>query len=141
MHYGFRVVSLSLSLSVRERNRQTERDGEREREKREREKDVCVCPAAGRQELTPPASFAVAVRHEQAHEHARVLGSVPLSTFNSCEVPINPCPMSMFTSSSSSFSPLSRGLEHQTQLPIRLCARARAHTRTHTHTASRPRVH
>ena len=84
---------------------------ERERE-RERERDVCVSLAR-----VPPPLPPMAGSHEQAHEHARVLGSVPLSTFNSCVVPINPCPMSMFTSSSSSSSPLSRGLEHQTQLP------------------------
>ena len=52
----------------------------------------------------PPPLPPMAGSHEQAHEHARVLGSVPLSTFNSCVVPINPCPMSMFISSSSSFS-------------------------------------
>jgi len=39
-----------------------------------------------------------------------------LSTFYSCVVAIHPCPMSIFTSSSS-FSLLSRGLEHQTQPP------------------------
>ena len=101
----------------------------------------------------PPPLPPMAGSHEQAHEHARVLGSVPLSTFNSCVVPINPCPMSMFTSSSSSFSPLSRGLEHQTQLPtpvtpipctaslysLRTRARAHTHTHTQTHTHTRPR--
>jgi len=47
----------------------------------------------------------------KAPEHARVHGSVPqlpLSTFNSCLVSRNPCPTSISTSSSSSFSPLSR---------------------------------
>jgi hypothetical protein len=39
------------------------------------------------------------------------------STFNSCLVSIHPCPRSIFTSSSVSLSPLSRGLEHQTQRP------------------------
>jgi hypothetical protein len=58
--------------------------------------------------------------HEQAHEHARVHGSVPqlpLSTFNSCLVSIYPCLMSILTSSSSSSFPLSRCLEHQNQPP------------------------
>ena len=128
-------LSLSLSLS-RERKRETER-----------ERDVCVSLAR-----VPPPLPPMAGSHEQAHEHARVLGSVPLSTFNSCVVPINPCPMSMFTSSSSSFSPLSRGLEHQTQLPTpvtpipctaslySLRTRARTHTQAHTR-PRRPRVH
>ncbi len=95
-------LPLSLCLSL---EREKERD-------RERKRDVCVSLAR-----VPPPLPPMAGSHEQAHEHARVLGSVPLSTFNSCVVPINPCPMSMFTSSSSSFSPLSRGQEHQTQLP------------------------
>jgi len=116
-----KLLSLSLSLLERETDKQKDRETEREGERGEREKDVCVCPAAGRQELTPPAPCVVAVSHEQAHEHARVLGSVaqlPLPTFNwSCLVSIHPCPMSMFTSSSSSFSSLSRGQEHQTQPP------------------------
>ena len=108
-------TSPSVHTSLRERER------EKERERGEREKDVCVCPAAGRQECTPPAPCAVAVSHEQAHEHARVHGSVPqipLPTFNwSCLVSIYPCPMSIFTSSSSSSCSLSRGQEHQTQPP------------------------
>ena len=86
--------------------------------------------------------------HEQAHEHARVLGSVPLSTFNSCVVPINPCPMSMFTSSSlfllllsalswpgaSDPAPYSCHPYPLYRLPI-LPTHARARTHTHTHTA------
>ena len=132
-------LSLSLCLSL-------ERDRERQRET-EREGDVCVSLAR-----VPPPLPPMAGSHEQAHEHARVLGSVPLSTFNSCVVPINPCPMSMFTSSSSSFSPLSRGLEHQTQLPTpvtpipctaslySLRTRARAHTHTHTNTHTHGRA-
>ena len=39
------------------------------------------------------------------------------STFNACLVSINPGPMSILASSSSSFSPLSRALEHQHQPP------------------------
>jgi len=55
--------------------------------------------------------------HQHHHQLARVLNSLPLSTFKSCSVSMYPCPMSTLASSSFSFSPLSRGLEHQTQPP------------------------
>ena len=57
---------------------------------------------------SPPKSF---------EEEATTSGRDAQSTFDSCVVPINPCPKLMFTSSSSSFSPLSRALENQSQPP------------------------
>ena len=111
-----KLLYLSLSLSVRERNRQTEREREREkeRERREGERRVCVSRRRQARVHASSSSFYCSSRNNIEHLLYTCLGSI----LNwSCLVSIHPCPMSIFTSSSSSFSSLSRGQEHQTQPP------------------------